>query len=72
MGGLLHPQGREEQLPPAQRGLSAWGDNADGAISLIILSVGCTVDQALVLWWEKIPIASPFPSHLIPSHPILP
>lgn len=74
MEGLLHPHWREGEFPPTQRGLAAWGDNADRAVSLILPSVGCTADQGLVVWWENIPIPSPSlsPSHLIPSHPILP
>lgn len=71
MQGLLHPQWREGEFPPTQSGLAAWGDNADGAMSLIFPSVGCTADQGLVVWWENIPIPIPIPisSHSIPSYP---
>lgn len=82
MQGLLHPQWREGEFPPTQSGLAAWGDNADGAMSLIFPSVGCTADQGLVVWWENIPIpvpvpisfhpilSCPIPSQPFPSHPI--
>lgn len=52
------------------KGGGSLGGSGGGAISLMFLSVGCTIDQGLVVWWENIP--SLFPSHLIPSHPILP